>query len=79
MVYQRAFNHLTAYLSEDTLLQDVIKYNVECYSRFLRQERELTESTVRKTVAVAKQMLRSAMKSHLLTENPFTEEKITPP
>ena len=79
MVYQRAFNHLTAYLSEDTLLQDVIKYDAECYSRFLRQERELTESTVRKTVAVAKQMLRSAMKSHLITENPFTEEKITPP
>ena len=53
--HQRAFNHLSVYFSEDTLLVEVTEYDAECYSRFLRREQKLAESTARKMVDVAKQ------------------------
>ena len=61
------------------MLEAVTEYDAECYSRFLRQQQGLGESTARKMVAIAKQILRSAVRARLITQNPFAEEKTTPP
>lgn len=79
LVRGRAMKHLKAFFAADIALVAVTEYDAECYSRFLRQTQQLSESTARKMVSIAKQMLRSAVKARLLLQNPFDEEKTTPP
>ncbi|GAB5444702.1 MAG: hypothetical protein Fues2KO_50510 [Fuerstiella sp.] len=78
-VRQRALNHLEAFFDEHKTLQDLTEYDAECYGKFLRQEQALAESTARKMLSIAKQMLRAAVKARLIDQNPFASEKTSPP
>jgi integrase len=68
-------SRMLAYFPAGTKLQDVTPGDADSFARWLRDADggNLSEATARKTVSVAKQIFRAAVRKRLIAENPFAD------
>ena len=79
--YRRAQNKMLAFFQVHTRLRDVTPGDADEFARWLRDPKggKLSEATARKTVSIAKQFFRAALRKKLILENPFADHSGTVP
>ena len=71
-VYGRAGKHLTEHFGPARLVQSIKPADADAF-RIELDRRGLSEATVRRTIGIAKQFFRAAVRAGLITENPFAD------
>ena len=59
------------YFGVDKPLADITEEDAESFERWLKTSEGLAEATKRKRLSICKQVMRSAIKSRIITQNPF--------
>jgi integrase len=79
--FKRAKKKLLGYFRADRRLRDVTPGDADDFARWLREPNggKLSEATARKTVSIAKQIFRAALRKKLIMENPFADLSGTVP
>jgi integrase len=79
--FKRAKNKLLGHFPADTRLRDVTPGDADEFARWLRDPKggKLSEATARKTVSIAKQIFRAALRKKIIMENPFADLSGTVP
>lgn len=79
--FRRAKKKLLGYFPADARLRDVTPGDADAFARWLRAPKDggLSEATARKTVSIAKQFFRAAVRKKLIVENPFADLSGTVP
>lgn len=75
LTWRNAERNLKAYFGADKLIRHITEDDAENFERWLRTNQKLADATIRKRVAISKQVLASAVKFRLITENPFRDLK----
>ena len=75
LTWRNAERNLKAFFGADKNLRQITQDDAENFERWLKTNENLSAATVRKRVSISKQMLASACKSRIITENPFHEMK----
>lgn len=73
LTWQRAKNHLLGFFDANRDLSTITEAEAEDWERWMRYKRDpcLSVNTVRKSVSIAKQWFKAAIKRRLITSNPF--------
>lgn len=71
--FRRAQNKLSAFFKPSVLVRDVTPGDADEFSRWLRDPSggALSEATARKTISIARQIFRAAIRKRLIRSNPF--------
>lgn len=79
--FKRAKKKLLGYFRADIRLRDVTPGDADDFARWLRDPAggALSEATARKTVSIAKQIFRAAVRKKTIMENPFADLSGTVP
>ena len=75
LTWRNAERNLKDYFGANKYLQHITEEDAENFQRWLKSTQKLQDATIRKRIAISKQMMRSAIKARLLTQNPFAELK----
>lgn len=75
-VYELTRQNLVGFFGADKPIREITEHDADLWRRDLARQ-GLAEATIRKRCGVAKQILRTAVKRRILTENPFAALKST--